>query len=320
MGENSKIEWTTHTFNPWIGCSKVHEGCTNCYAEAMMDKRYNRVVWGVHGTRSKTSDSNWQAPLRWNREAEAAGTRARVFCASLADVFEDRTELEEWRTELFELIVRTPSLDWLLLTKRPENIRRMWSGGHRDNVWLGTSISNQPTADKQVPELLIMKDLCKFLFLSVEPLLGPVNLESYLKCRHCKGRGWYLERFSDNHPTACERCKRVATSLFGGYLLPGQYASNLRSCDWVIVGGESGPDARPMRPEWAKDVRDQCQAAGVPFMFKQWGEYGPSKGKYIRGPVPDFRRPDENGLVRLGKKAAGRMLDGREWSQFPEAV
>lgn len=175
MGENSAISWTKHTFNPWIGCSKVHEGCTHCYAEELMATRYKRVVWGVNGTRTKTK--TWRDPIRWNREAVEAGERHRVFCASLADVFEDRPELEPWRRELFDLIDATPQLDWQLLTKRPENILRMWPSYYRDNVWLGTSVSNQKTFDEFSYLLRQNRTIAKVLFLSAEPLLGPIQLD-----------------------------------------------------------------------------------------------------------------------------------------------
>ncbi len=231
MAETSKIAWTDATFNPWLGCTKVHTGCTHCYAEAF-NKRTGKAKWGDEGTRIKTSKSYWRQPLKWDREAKAAGIRKRVFCASLADVFEDWTgpmmtggkEADElrycpachWfgtlpvilrqlakrkniygcplcdtdeptqtnvmhqvRRGLFYLIDQTPNLDWLLLTKRPENIRRMWASNmsHRPNVWLGTSISNQETADKFVPELRECRDLAPVLFLSAEPLLGSLNLD-----------------------------------------------------------------------------------------------------------------------------------------------
>jgi protein gp37 len=128
MGENSKIEWTDHTFNPWIGCTKVSDGCKHCYAEALMDKRYGRVKWGPQGTRQRTSADNWRKPLQWNKQAVKEDKHYRVFCSSLADVFEDNPQLTEWRADLFNLIAETPNLDWLLLTKRPENINRMVAG------------------------------------------------------------------------------------------------------------------------------------------------------------------------------------------------
>lgn len=175
MGENSKIQWTDHTFNPWIGCAKVSAGCANCYAEDLMDTRYHKAKWGVNGTRVPTSPANWREPVKWNREAERDGVRRRVFCASLADVFEDREELEPWRAHLFDLIDKTPHLDWLLLTKRPENIHL---DAVRRNVWLGTSVENQDAADTRIPHLFKAPGAVRFL--SCEPLLGPVDLGAYI--------------------------------------------------------------------------------------------------------------------------------------------
>ena len=236
MGEFSNIEWTTHTFNPWIGCAKVSAGCKHCYAENLMDTRYGRVKWGVNGTRSRTGAGNWAKPLQWDRAAKKAGVRHRVFCASLADVFEDRPDLVQWRSELFELIDATPHLDWLLLTKRPENIVGMWDGRgivhrHRENVWLGTSVENQAAANERIPHLLNAAFLCKFTFLSCEPLLGPVDLQ-------LQGRNLGIV---EHHEFV----------------------------DWVIVGGESGKDRRAFDCNWARDIRSQCQAADVAFFMKQ---------------------------------------------------
>jgi protein gp37 len=291
MGENSKIEWTDHTFNPWIGCTKVSTGCKFCYAETLMDTRYGRAKWGTNGTRVRTSAANWKQPLKWNRQAEKDGVRRRVFCASLADVFEDRAELVEWRTDLFKLIDATPHLDWLLLTKRPENIKRMWReindrgwlDDRRHNVWLGTSVEDQATADERIPILAGTNGLCDVRFLSMEPLLGPVEL------------------------------------------------SQVDPSWWVIVGGESGANARPMHPDWVRSIRDQCFERGCHFFFKQWGEYRPGlhptlhtiheKGialapdgrTYMTGPYPGrsyFMR-------RVGKDKAGRSLDGLKHNGIP---
>jgi protein gp37 len=173
--KNSTIEWTHHTFNPWIGCAKVSPLCTHCYAETMMDTRYGRVEWGPNGTRKRTTAQNWRQPCRWNRDAENDGERRRVFCASLADVFEDRDDLCGWRRDLFRLIDATTQLDWLLLTKRPENIGVMWpDAAGRDHVWLGTSVGTQETADRAVSRLQESRHLVPVLFLSVEPLLEPI--------------------------------------------------------------------------------------------------------------------------------------------------
>lgn len=278
MAENSKISWCDHTFNPWIGCTKVSQGCKHCYAEALMDHRYGRVQWGPEGTRVRTSDVNWRKPLQWNRKAKAEGRRYKVFCASLADVFEDRPGLAEWRRDLFNLISRTLHLDWLLLTKRPENIMPMLIDAGRgfqplpDRVWLGTSVENQEQADKRIPELL--KVPARIRFLSCEPLLGPVSFDYDSDVCHC---GDYIEDhgYSSGHsPVAME----------SSYLVDGIH--------WVIAGAESGHGARPMSFDWVRYLRDQCQGAGIPFFFKQ--------------------------AIIAGKKTELPLLDGRRWAQFPE--
>jgi protein gp37 len=159
MGENSKIEWTDHTFNPWIGCQHVSPGCDQCYAETMMDHRYGKVEWGPHGERKRTSKGNWRNPLKWNADARAFkreyGHRPRVFCASLADVFDNQAP-SEWRKDLFALIRECRRLDWLMLTKRPQNILKMlpedWGDGYR-NVWLGVTAENQTFFDQRIDSL-----------------------------------------------------------------------------------------------------------------------------------------------------------------------
>lgn len=318
MGQNSKIEWTHHTFNPWVGCTKVSAGCKNCYAEQLMDKRYGRVQWGVHGTRSKTSAANWKQPLRWDRAAAKAGVRHRVFCASLADVFEDRQELVEWRAELFALIDATPHLDWLLLTKRPENIWKMWPGAAtvkvdryamaRMNVWLGTSVEDQAAADERIPQLLKAWGLCRFTFLSCEPLLGKVRLTMPV---------------ADGHAYRNALSGRQQNGPIDGFFA----LEHLPRINWVIAGGESGKDARPMHPDWVRSLRDQCKAAGVAFLFKQWGEWKPLStidgkqqvpfGYYV---LPNADGTGGFGFTKVGKHAAGRLLDGVEHNGVPGEV
>lgn len=314
MAENSKIEWTDHTFNPWMGCTKVSQGCANCYAETMMDKRYGKVKWGPQGQRVRTSAAYWRKPLKWDREAKAAGKRARVFCASLADVFEDKPdqpEMDEWRAQLMQLIQDTQNLDWLILTKRPENVMRLFSlawqrfGGNAvsslpGNVWIGTSVENQEQADKRIPALLQIP--ARVRFLSMEPLLGPIDLTEL----HYDG-------------------VVVIDALNGmvGYPLPHktfeQAETKAWPIDWVIVGGESGQNARPMNQEWARHICGQCQEAGVPFFFKQWGEWWPSdQGQWIPCPTVDPFTDSE--YYKVGKHAAGRLLDGREWNEFPKVL
>ena len=173
MGEKSKIEWTDHTFNPWIGCQKVSPGCDHCYAEAMMDHRYGRVTWGPHGERKRTSVANWRKPRQWAKAAN--GTRQRVFCASLADVFDNKAP-DGARGDLFDLIRSTPELDWLLLTKRPENIRKMlpadWGDGWA-SVWLGTTCENQANYDRRWPILSAVPAAVRFI--SYEPAIGELG-------------------------------------------------------------------------------------------------------------------------------------------------
>lgn len=303
MAEKSKIEWTYATFNPWVGCTKVAEGCTHCYAAAFA-KRTGKAKWGPGGTRVKTSESYWQQPLKWNREAQKAGERRRVFSASLADVFEDWTgdihdhrgqrlwtprcgsgfiaetpqgdfagcrpaTLDDVRADLFKLIDATPHLDWQLLTKRPENIRRMWpavrehympayvSNGeivgpdceselYRPNCWIGTSIANQEDADRNIPLLLACRDLAPVLFVSAEPLIGPVDL-----C-HIQ------------HDGTVE-----IDALNGTHGVHRPHGGKSAKIDWCICGCESGHKRRPMQTEWAESLARQCADSGVAFFMKQ---------------------------------------------------
>jgi protein gp37 len=176
VAENSKIEWTDHTFNPWIGCQKVSPGCDHCYAEAMSN-RYGWTEWGPHGERKRTSEANWRKPLAWAKAARGTGKRPRVFCASLADVFDNQVP-KAWRLDLFELIRQTPELVWLLLTKRPENAAKMlthsWGPGYA-NVWLGTTAENQEQATRRGR---ILRDIpARVRFLSCEPLLSEIQFE-----------------------------------------------------------------------------------------------------------------------------------------------
>lgn len=321
MAENSKIEWTHHTFNPWIGCQNVGPGCDHCYAEAMMDTRLRRVEWGPHGARRRTSRPYWQQPLKWDRAAAAAGERRRVFCASLADVFDNHGSITSgWRGDLWHLIARTPNLDWMLLTKRPGNIPAMlpdgygaptWGSGW-PNVWLGCTVVNQAEADRDVPKLLSVP--AKMSFLSIEPMLGPIVLDDM-----CDGLKFY-DALRGKWWHDCE---------------PPHIEGGKPKIGLVIVGGESGRRARPMHPHWARSLRDQCVSAGVPFFFKQWGEWAPSTPDAASGnPQAGMRclagHPHvprahelypESGAAFMefkGKSRSGRLLDGRIWDQMPE--
>lgn len=191
MAKDSKIEWTHHTFNPWWGCAKVSPACKHCYAEAWA-KRVGSAVWGKDAERRFFGDNHWKEPLRWNRKAENEGVRRRVFCASMADVFERRAEFHPWRERLWNLIEATPSLDWLLLTKRPHNVRAMvpWGNDWPMNVWLGCTAENQLWAGKRLPALL--EAPAQVRFLSCEPLLGPLDLRQYLSPDPKKSVHWVI--------------------------------------------------------------------------------------------------------------------------------
>jgi protein gp37 len=244
MAENSKIEWTDHTFNPWIGCTKVSPACDNCYAEAMMDKRYGRVRWGAGNPRVRTSASNWRQPWRWDREAKASGTRPFVFCASLADVFDNEVD-PQWRADLFDLINLTPRLVWLLLTKRIGNVHRMLDvDGLPSNVAIGATMANQEEYDRDRMKLADVKRVLSplFTFGSFEPLLGPIILDR-------------------NAP------------------------------DWIIVGGESGSNARPMELDWARSLRRQSAELGRVFNFKQVGGRGADNGGHSLDGATLLERP-----------------------------
>lgn len=175
MAANTKIEWCDATFNPWVGCQKVSPGCDHCYAEGWA-KRSGQVQWGPHGERKRTSEANWRKPRQWAKAARGTEKRPRVFCASLADVFDNQVPTE-WRTDLFDLIAATLELDWLLLTKRPENLARMFPTGNWPNVWVGTTCEDQDRYDRRWPLLAAQKSLA-VRFISYEPAIGPLRLHS----------------------------------------------------------------------------------------------------------------------------------------------
>lgn len=239
MAENTKIEWADHTFNPWMGCTKVGLGCDNCYAEALMDTRYGRVKWGAGKPRIRTSASNWAKPRKWNRDTPGAF----VFCSSLADVFDNEVD-PAWRADLFALIDDTPNLTWLLLTKRIGNVHRM-VGAVPNNVAIGATMVNQDEYDRDRMKLRAVKNDFEpaFTFGSFEPLVGPIILDN-------------------NAP------------------------------DWIIVGGESGPNARPMDLDWARSLRRQSTELGRVFNFKQVGGRGADKGGHTLDGETYFARPN----------------------------
>lgn len=217
------------------------------------------------GERRRTKPANWKKPIKWNKEAEERGIRYRVFCASLADVFDNQVP-KGWRADLFNLIAETPNLDWLLLTKRPQNIKKLWPwewSAPWPNIWLGTTVENQEEAERRIPHLIDVPASVRFL--SCEPLLGPLALRP-------------RDDFSDSgHGKAW-----LGTGI-----------------QWVIAGGESGPGFRPVDPDWFRGIRDQCAAAGVPFLFKQWEGASPqavkARGRELDGVIHDGYPSSDSG-------------------------
>jgi len=350
MAEQTLIEWADATLNLWWGCTKVSEGCKFCYAENLSEQRFDKGAWGPQGKRQEVK--SWRSTLeKISRRAKAEGRRLRVFCQSMSDIFEGPETCggfgsENWalihrlRVDLFAEIVKHPELDFLLLTKRPHIVggcmgtagfwlevnAALWRDAHSvlpgglgdyacgrkvlPNVWIGTSVEDQKTADERIPQLLSID--CAVRFVSCEPLLGPVDLS-----RHLPIASHHVSRI-------CASTGSITQPLNMGWIRAYRTDGSLvdSNIHWVICGGESGPNARPMHPDWARSLRDQCQAAGAPFLFKQWGEWLPDSHVYDGCETNYGKAPThhwEDGFSwRVGKKAAGRLLDGREWNEFPE--
>lgn len=291
MSENTSIEWADHTFNPWVGCTKVSPACDHCYAEGWAKRAGTPELWA--GERRRTIESNWKQPHKWNRNHDDFFSkderRQRVFCASLADIFDNQVP-QEWRNDFWQLVRDTPNLDWLLLTKRPQNIAAMlpkdWGCGY-PNVWLGATMENQKMAEKRSKELLAVPAIVHFV--SSEPLLGDINFDFTVQFEHPDNEGYGVEA--------------------------------IKGLDWIITGGESGSNARPTHPDWFRSIRDQCQVAGVAFHFKQWGEWAPIHELRCNEPGIKgkqwFNFDPDTSVCRIGKGKAGRVLDGRTWDEFP---
>lgn len=274
MGEVTNIEWCDATMNAWEGCTKVSPGCDNCYAEQRNKRFHGGSHWGVGATRLVRSDSYRQGPENWNRDHDAFfslhGRRRRVFCSSLADVFDNEAPGGQ-RERLWNLIRKTPNLDWLLLTKRVGNVKGMlpddW-GECWSNVWLGATIVNQDEADRDIIKLLNIP--AHIRFLSMEPLLGEVDLT----------KEYLAARMGGEYPFKA---------------VPREYRTSLLDrLDWVIVGGESGPSARPFVLEHAKTIVQDCKSAGVPVFVKQLGAR-PTNGEGVAHAITDKKgkRMDE---------------------------
>jgi protein gp37 len=304
MSDKTGIEWTNHTFNPWWGCSRVSPGCRFCYADRDA-QRYGYQLWRRHGARRMLTKA-WDQPAVWNRAAERAGVAAMVFCASMADVFEDHPDVAEPRKQLWDLIEATPWLRWQLLTKRPENVAGMvpWGSDWPSWVWLGVSAENQQWADTRIPLLLELP--AKVRFVSAEPLLGPLDLAAYL-----------IEEQRVTNPIE----DAPDGAVIDGMERHGDWWDRIEHLHWLIAGGESGPRARPMHPDWATSLRDQCVNADVPFLFKQWGEWRPLADNECALIGDEWPAGTYGAMCRrVGKRAAGRELDGRTWDEFPREL
>jgi protein gp37 len=381
MGETTKIEWADHTFNPWIGCTKVSEACRACYAERFGARK--GVKWGAGQPRKRTAASTWEQPRSWNRMAHLGADhwdqdgpdddpapRPRVFCASLADWLDAEVPVE-WLRDLLGLIGATSGLDWLLLTKRPELFEtrmravadlpcehtqdggdrcgvifaRLWLMAMRGevappaNVWAGTTVETQACANERIPRLVRIP--ARVHFLSCEPLLEAIDLRPWLaeEAWWCPaGHGVELGEAAWTGSLVPTPDSRAVCSEHGTDLVPACGPQ----VDWVIGGGESGDrrDIRPTHPAWARSLRDQAHRAGVPFLWKQWGEWQacsahPRDPKHERIMLNDGRLVglhedltpydaggkwgsfDPNVMARVGKASAGRELDGRTWDEFP---
>jgi protein gp37 len=296
----TKIEWAHFTVNFWWGCTKVSPACAHCYAETIA-KIFSRgkATWGAKGARWVNFESATAKLGKVLREAKRKKFRPRIFVNSMSDTFEDNPLLTVPRCMALVLMGETSGADFLLLTKRPENILRMvppaWLVKWPAHIWVGTTVENQACADERIPHLLQVP--ARVRFLSCEPLLGPVSLP--LACKRDSDK----DGNCDHHPEGCP------------------------SIGWVICGGESGGGARPTHPEWARSLRDQCEHAAVPFFFKQWGEWFPMPeilpegarlgAVIIDGRMRKFMQMGRTSMVRLGKKQAGRKLDGRVWNKVP---
>jgi len=302
MAENTKIEWADHTWSPVWGCTQVSKvetgggGCDNCYAMTLA----HRFGTGWNGAPMREfGDRHWNEPVRWNKRAAASGKRPKVF-PSMCDPL-DKDWPIELRERFWRLVEATPNLTWLILTKRIGNAERLGPGAiigrWPSNVWLGATVVNQAEADRDIPKLLEVPAAKRFL--SIEPMLGPISFEGMF----------------------------ASTRINDG-------TNVLEALDWVIVGGESGRGARPMHPDWARGLRDQCEAAGTPFLFKQWGEWVPVTRKpagtnawitrtregVISHKLAVSPFGDSQLVAPMGKTLTGRLLDGIEHNGFPHVA
>lgn len=305
MGDNTGIEWTDATWNPVTGCEKVSQGCKHCYAERDWVRLQHLPAYaGREFTDVRTHADRLDQPLRWKKPR-------RIFVNSMSDLFHPDIH-DDFIGMCFRTMARAPQHTFQVLTKRAKRMRSLLTHpkmrGYVEsvtpqwplpNVWLGVSVEDQAAADERIP--LLLQTPAPVRWISAEPLLGPVRLSPICDAGsrpHPRGGG-----------ITCPQCG--GSRMKGGCL----------GIDWVVVGGESGPKARPMHPAWARSLRDQCAAAGVPFLFKQWGEWAPdaAHGIAFEGRCCIWGGDYDNAVERVGKKLAGRLLDGMLHDGYPVA-
>lgn len=336
------MSWWGKSWNPILGCTKCSPACDHCYAERLHTQRHKAKLAGAPMPLCYAEpfdkvrflpERTWD-PLRWRKTQ-------RVFVGNMTDIFHPDVP-DGWLDEIFEIMAHSPQHTFILCTKRPKRMEQYindvinsgmtWreglTGRPLPNVWLGTTIWDQPSADDRIP-ILLSTPAAKH-YVSYEPALGPVDLgpgldSSWRRCRTCGAEALAL---MDSPECGCAD---------PNYAEPGEPVADwvsLPALDWVICGGETGPGARPMHPDWPRALRDQCQAAGVPFFFKQWGEWGPLEGSHagaptpvcyydesIVGTIPGWQSGISSGgqahMARVGTRRAGRVLDGRTWEEVP---
>lgn len=276
---DTKIEWADKVWNPVTGCSKVSQGCKYCYAERLANR-----FWGKRKfTDVICHEDRLEEPLKWRKPA-------LVFVNSMSDLFHDDVPLG-FINRVWTKMIESPQHTYMVLTKRPKRMLHVLGNyAIQPNIWLGVSCEDQRAADERVP--LLLQTPAAVRFVSCEPLLGKINL--------------YWLRGEEKSDSVGRKYNKALNGM--------------EQLDWVIVGGESGPGARPMHQDWVRHLLDQCLGYGVPFFFKQWGEWMPA-GQGIAENVKKEQLhhfDDWSVSARVGKKAAGRLLDGREWNEFPK--
>ncbi|SOC46618.1 protein gp37 [Rhizobium subbaraonis] len=297
MAENSAISWTRHTWNPWMGCTKLTPACDGCYAEALMDKRYGKVQWGNH-PRVRTGKHTWNDPVRWQRQAEKDGDRPFVFCASLADIFDNQVD-PQWRADAFEVMRKTPNLVYLLLTKRPQNIVKLAdeAGGLPANAALGATCEDQPRADENLPALQVAKIELQplFTFGSFEPLIGEiVATPSWLP-------DWII---------------------VGGETDQGGHKARPTHPDWMrSLRDQAAAAGKPFHlkqwGEWAPQLGSVDLPDNPEISRYQWAEWDGEEWEFWDRPMWCDELDPEHSMIRAGKKHTGRMLDGVTHDAFP---